>query len=260
MSAGSTYSLRGMDSDRVQSRTLDDIPRSHQRRRVHEDQAAYSDDSSHQFGSLQSSPMGGYQSDYSPQTGHRQQQSFPPYTSTMMYSLPQSPSVAAHSYNTIQSYPTHRQNAAIEVLSSQFGIPPYYVSEPHGSSSNVGTPHQQPQSQYYSQSSSPQRLPQTYTSSIHELTQQPPISSTISSTTEHTENSQQSQGRAFEEDYSRYQTALRGTFQHMRDGRLLEAGNSLLELSTWLLTNAVDLGKLHQNIKSLRKTMGGWLI
>lgn len=28
----------------------------------------------------------------------------------------------------------------------------------------------------------------------------------------------------------------------MRDGRLLEAGRSLLELSTWLLSNAVDLG------------------
>lgn len=257
-----------MDSDRVRptSRAFDDIPRSNQRRRVQDDQSAYSDDSAHHFGSLQSSPMG-YQSDYSPQAGHRQQQSFPPYTSTMMYSLPQSPSVAAHSYNAIQSYPAHRQNAAIEVLSSQFGIPPYYVPESQGSGSSVVTPHQQNQSNYYTQASSPQRLPQSYTSSIHDLTQQQQPQqqpSSFESTAEDTENNQPSQGGAFEEAYSQYQTALRGTFQNMRDGRLLEAGRSLLELSTWLLSNAVDLGMLHKPLLSLpppqQRTTGNRLI
>lgn len=53
--------------------------------------------------------------------------------------------------------------------------------------------------------------------------------------------SQQNQSASFEEAYGQYQTALRGTFQNMRDGRLLEAGRSLLELSTWLLSNVVDL-------------------
>lgn len=44
------------------------------------------------------------------------------------------------------------------------------------------------------------------------------------------------------EEYGRFQRVLRSTFDHIRAGRLVEAGRSLLEISEWLVTNARELG------------------
>ena len=53
---------------------------------------------------------------------------------------------------------------------------------------------------------------------------------------------QQNQAAALDEAYAQYQTALKQTFQNMREGRLGEAGTSLLTITEWLLSNAVELG------------------
>ena len=46
----------------------------------------------------------------------------------------------------------------------------------------------------------------------------------------------------FDRAYAQYQNALKQTFERTRSGRLIEAGQSLLEISDWLLGNASDLG------------------
>lgn len=243
------------DRNRPTSRALDDheSPRNRQRRRMHQDSqgsrlAEYSDDSHHQFGPpLQTSNLG-YQAEYPTSGGQRQQQqqTFPPYTPNMMYNMPQSSTVHSSHYGNINAYPAHRQSAAIEVLSSQFaGVQQYYVPNDSSGASlpTIGATHQSPsQSQYppltYGQPSTAPRLSQAFTSSIHELTQP----STAVVPVEDGEFAQQNQSAALDDAYNRYQTALRATFQNMRDGRLGEAGSSLLVLSDWLLSNAVDLG------------------
>ena len=47
---------------------------------------------------------------------------------------------------------------------------------------------------------------------------------------------------AFDRAYAQYQEALKQTFENTRDGRLVEAGQSLLEISDWLLGAASELG------------------
>ena len=59
---------------------------------------------------------------------------------------------------------------------------------------------------------------------------------------EDSEYIQNQQAAQLDEAYAQYQTALKRTFQNMREGKLGEAGTSLLTISDWLLSNAVDLG------------------
>lgn len=192
-----------------------------------------------------------YQHDYAQDSQARQQQ-YPPYGSNMEYGLPQS---SGQTYAPMQSYPP-RQNAAIEVLSSQFsGGAQYYVSA--DSPTPVGptsTPHHQQQHQQHQQQSSGQfsspsygqyspaaaRLPHPYTSSIPDLN--PPAPVAASEPAEDPEYATQHQAAALDEAYAQYQGALKRTFQNMREGRLGEAGASLLTISDWLLSNAVELG------------------
>lgn len=49
---------------------------------------------------------------------------------------------------------------------------------------------------------------------------------------------------AFDRAYVQYQEALKQTFENTREGRLAEAGQSLLEISEWLLGAASELGNL----------------
>ncbi|KAI5815987.1 hypothetical protein BZA77DRAFT_66365 [Pyronema omphalodes] len=185
-----------------------------------------------------------YPTDY-PQDLQSRQQPFPTYGSDLNYSTPSQP--GNQPYAPMQSYPP-RQNAAIEVLSSQFsGSTPYYVtgdsSTPVGAS--PASHHHQAPSQFsspaYSHYNSPASVripPHAYTASIPELTQ-PAVAEP---TTEDPDYAAQNQTAALDEAYAQYQTAIKRTFQNMRDGRLRDAGDSLLQLSEWLLTNAVELG------------------
>ena len=47
----------------------------------------------------------------------------------------------------------------------------------------------------------------------------------------------------FDQAYNDYQDALRRTFERARNGAIVEAGESLLEISRWLLGHATQLGK-----------------
>jgi hypothetical protein len=193
----------------------------------------------HSYSGQQFNPIP-YQPEY-PQESQSRQQPFPSYGTNIEYNIPQS---ANPPYAPMQSYPP-RQNAAIEVLSSQFSAAAqYYV--PNDSPTPAGpssTPHHQQQSatqfsspSYSQYSPAASRLPHPYASSIADLN--PP---TAPEPTDEGEYSQ-TQAAALDEAYSQYQTALKRTFQNMRDGKLGEAGTSLLTISDWLLSNAVELG------------------
>lgn len=172
-----------------------------------------------------------YQSDY-PHESHGRQQPFPSYSSNLVYNVPHS-----QSYGSLQSYP--RQTAAIEVLSSQFaGASQYYVSgEP---SSQMGSSHHPPSSQFssptYSQYS-PAAQGLRYVPSLPNAPPPPPHSEQVDDS-EFTQ-----QHHALDDAYNQYQNVLKRTFQNMRDGRLGEASTSLLNISDWLLSHAVELGK-----------------
>lgn len=47
---------------------------------------------------------------------------------------------------------------------------------------------------------------------------------------------------SLQEAYDRYHTALKEIFHNIRNGILMEASQSLLQVSDWLLTNVGDLG------------------
>ncbi|KAL7268452.1 hypothetical protein RUND412_008925 [Rhizina undulata] len=179
-----------------------------------------------------------YQPEYSQDHQHRQP--YPSYGSNIVYNISQQPH--NQHYGGVQSYPP-RQNAAIEVLSSQFAGPsPYYVPGESPTPVGSGVPHQQNSSQFSSPSYgqySPAagRLSQPYAPSLPELAQ-PGASESV----DDSEFAQQHHAAALDDAYNRYQTALKQTFQNMRGGRLVEAGASLLTISDWLLSNAVELG------------------
>jgi hypothetical protein len=173
-----------------------------------------------------------YQSEYSQDSQHRQQ-NYPPYSSNVVYNP---------SYTPVQAY-APRQTAAIEVLSSQFGgNSQYYIPGESPTSVPGGVSHHPSSSQYsspsYTQySPATARLPHAYASNLPELNQ-PAAPVPV----EDAEFAQQNQSAALDEAYNQYQNALKRTFQNMREGRLGEAGTSLLTISDWLLSNAVELG------------------
>jgi len=203
--------------------------------------------SDHPYGGQSYNPIT-YQPDYA-QDSQGRQPPYPSYGANMEYGLSQS---SGQAYAPMQPYPP-RQNAAIEVLSSQFsGGPQYYVAgdspTPVGPAS---TPHHQQHQQQQSagQFSSPSysqyspaaaRLPHPYAPSISDVN--PPAPAGASEPAEDTEYGTQQQAAALDEAYAQYQAALKRTFQNMREGRLVEAGTSLLTISDWLLSNAVELG------------------
>ena len=182
---------------------------------------------------------------YQPDFAHdpqRQQQHYAAaaYPTNMVYNLqhqqqqPQSPYVAAHPYQP-------RQSTAVEVLSNQFGIPPFYHSgEPTSAPGPSSIPQQYVSTQFqpYQQSALPERvtLPSSYPSVVAEYPR-PNIPEVLEQPETEVEDTR------YDAEYNQYMDTLRETFQNTRDGRLIEAGQSLLRMTAWLLTSADRLGK-----------------
>jgi hypothetical protein len=200
-----------------------------------------------QFGSsaMNAAPLQ-YQAEYGQDTARSQQQ-YSQYGSNIMYNVPSQQTASPQSpYETVQPYQQPRQSAAIEVLSTQFGVPQqYYVAGEGGPTSvpNTAIAGQNVQSQY---------TPLSYT------TQSPVARDTIASAyaTGMADASQSSpqagygqpaygsqSDAALDNAYGQYQTELRRTFEGVREGRLAEAGTSLIHISDWLLGNAEALGE-----------------
>ncbi len=191
-----------------------------------------------QFGapSLPSNSMQ-YQTDY-PQHPQRQpQQQFPQYGSGLLYSVQQAPPQSP--YEGVPQYQP-RQSAAIEVLSTQFGVPQYFAPNEPTSAPGPAVPQPYAPTQFltYPQQSSIGRssLGQTYATGMAEFAQ-PGAPEVL----EQQELAQEPS--SYDDAYNQYQNALRQTFENTRGGRLVEAGHSLLEISAWLLGHAVELGE-----------------
>ncbi|EEH03049.1 conserved hypothetical protein [Histoplasma capsulatum G186AR] len=193
-----------------------------------------------QGGTLQSGGIQ-YQSNFAStsarnQHPNQQQQRLSQYEGDMVYGI--TPQVQPESQYEGVSHYQPRHSAAIEVLATQFGVPQYFQEggpAVAGGSDKYLTA-SQAQTTPYSQ---PAALPRASTASaLPEIMAGLPAS-TASDGLEHSEFPRQSSG--FDDAYIQYQRALRETFENTRSGRLLDASQSLLEISEWLLGNATEL-------------------
>jgi hypothetical protein len=167
-------------------------------------------------------------------------QQYTQYPSNLMYDMPQH-APQQFSYEPMQQFQP-RPSAAVEVLSSQFGDLQYYPpSEPTSVPSPmtqqyVSTPYQQQIAYQKPAHAGHAALPTCYTAGTIEYAQ-----SNVPDVLEPQESAQEAGG--YDAAYRRYVKKLRATFQDVKDGRLVEAGQSLLKVSEFLLGQAVELGK-----------------
>jgi hypothetical protein len=181
-----------------------------------------------------------YQAEYGQEPQQRQTQQYGQYGSSLMYNVPSQQQAPSQSpYEGVQQYQQPRQSAAIEVLSNQFGVAQQYygagesgpTSAPISTMGGQSAQTQYPQMPYSQQSSGPRE-------SI----------STGYGMADTTQSSQAGYGQAEyssnqqEAAYTTYQSQLKKVFGDVRDGKLVEAAGSLVNISDWLLTNAESLG------------------
>ncbi|KAI4129953.1 MAG: hypothetical protein LQ347_003558 [Umbilicaria vellea] len=182
-----------------------------------------------------------YTPEFSPPDTQRQHQ-FPQYASSMMYNVP--PQTQQQSpYESVSQYQP-RQSAALEVLTTQFGVPQYFNPSEPTSAAGPAVPQQYASAQFQQPMSYPPQQaslarstnPSPYQSSMADFAQ--PIASEVLEQQELALDSS-----SYDDAYNQYQNALKLTFENTRSGRLIEAGQSLLEISEWLLGHAVELGR-----------------
>ncbi|CAI7647954.1 unnamed protein product [Penicillium viridicatum] len=220
--------------------------------------------SSFHGGSLQSNDLQNYQpQDYvraqrpqqAPAIQHQRRRAqpqdpaaFSPYDSTMLYGFGQQGPTQGQ-FEVVPQYPT-RQSAAIDVLSNQFAVPQYFAPEESAGSGVAGlSPYLNAQLQPYNQPG-PMARPnttQTFPAPISDFTAIGSGSMDRLGQPQTEPQQQQSNQPSLEEAIGRYQRILRRSFDQTRAGRLVEAGGSLIEISEWLVTNARDLGLLHDD-------------
>lgn len=189
-----------------------------------------------------------------PQEQQQQQQQHPslvPYESAMLYGFgpQQGPTQGGGTaFAVVPQYST-RQSAAIDALSNQFAVPPYFNPE---ETSTTGVPGLSPYMNAhlpYNHPGSMQRpntTTQSFPTTMTDFTSIESSSSRIDAQpmTQSAETASQLEHdpSSLDEANSQYQRALCITFDHIHAGRLLDASRSLQDISGWLVTNARDLG------------------
>lgn len=186
-----------------------------------------------------------YQSEYGQDT-RQTPQNFGAYNTPMMYNVPQAGAQNAV-YDTSQQFPP-RQPAAMQIMPTDVAAP-YFPSEPTNSATTPGLQGQGSSSgtsAVYQQSPADQRaMLQNYPSGMASM-------SGMSQT-----NTPQQEQHAVEEQqqdpytasaemgeaYEQYQSALREIYTNIRNGVLVTASESLLNVSDWLLSKVNELGK-----------------
>ncbi|KAJ5972793.1 uncharacterized protein N7479_002711 [Penicillium vulpinum] len=219
--------------------------------------------SSFHGGSLQSNDLQNYQSQEYARAQRTQQASsiqhprrrapaqdpsaFAPYDSNILYGFGHQGPTQGH-FEVVPQYQT-RPSAAIDALSNQF-VPQYFPPEESAGSGVVGlSPYLNAQLQPYNQPG-PMARPnttQSFPAPISDFTAIGSGSMNRLDQPQTESQQQQSDQPSLEEALGRYQRILRRIFDQTRAGILVEAGGSLLEISEWLVTNARDLGLLHDD-------------
>lgn len=206
----------------------------------------YSEGSSSAFsGTVPANPMQQYQSDYTSDQQRQQQQqqqqpqSFGSYNPNIMYNVPPQtqPVYDAQQFQA-------RQPAAMQMLSDVAA--PYFPGE-------ATNPTQAPASVLHHQqvpSASPavyQQNPTDRSSLLQGYPNMGNMSGMPQNAPPHPPEIMDEQQADYapgglEEAYDRYHSALKVIFQNIRAGLLVDASQSLLQVSDWLLTNVGDLG------------------
>ena len=172
-----------------------------------------------------------------PQEPQRQQQ-FPNYTSQMAHNLPQHAQPQSP-YDTMPQYQP-RQSAAIEVLSTHFGVPQF---DSPGDATSASGPASM--SQQYASANFSQQVPYQ-SGTVGRSVMSHPYQQTMTEYSQAEAQPSEDQPRQEEiqdiDDYERYQGDLRQINQDISEGKLNEAGPRLLELSRWLLGHVGQLG------------------
>ncbi|EYE90552.1 uncharacterized protein EURHEDRAFT_549225 [Aspergillus ruber CBS 135680] len=211
-----------------------------------------------------------------PQQQRQQQQpTFSDYEQEVIYSIQQQ-GPPHDSFSFVPQYPVRQPAATIEALSSQFAVPQYF---PAGEPTETGvgglvSPYLNthfppatypPPDPVGNPSASAQPFPTTMADLTNPLRtaagqqQQPPpplpqaqaqpqqSAANPATTTSHLEDA-----------YSQYQRAIRATLDYSREGRLVKAGQSILEISEWILTNAEQLGIFRDDVQIYPYQMHLW--
>lgn len=193
-------------------------------------------------------PMQQYQSDYTPEHQQRQQQqqpqSFGSYNPNIMYNVPQQTQPV---YDAQQFQP--RQPAAMQMLSD---VPAPYNFPPEAA--NAAQPqqsvlhHQQvpsASSAVYGQQNPADRssLLQGYPNNMGSMSGIPQNAPSVPPEIMEEQQPQYAPAN-MQQAYDSYHTTLKEIFQNIRSGILVDASQSLLQISEWLLTNVGELGML----------------
>jgi hypothetical protein len=207
-----------------------------------------------QFGSsLQSSGVAYGAQDYGAeqqQQAQRAPQQYSPYGQNIMYSVPgtQNSATGSSQYEPVEQYQQNR-DSAIQVLSTGFGVaqPQYYESGPTSAPASAlatqNVPSQYPSLGYTAPQAQVGReaLAPAYTAAGMTDPHHAPSQGGYSQG--NYSEPQANSGNEYDDFYRNYQTELKKTFEHVRDGKLVEAGTQLFRLSDWLLHWAETLGE-----------------
>jgi hypothetical protein len=166
----------------------------------------------------------------------------PQYGSRLTFDVAHEP-VPGPAYGASSLYPQQRQSAAIEVLSTQFAsAPSFYMPFEPASVQTPGSSQQTPtqfSSASYLHGESSRGSSSSQTFATRSITGPPhPAPGLVAG-----ESGTEGKGTNHDDAYEHYQVTLKRTFQCVHDGQLPDAGQLLLDMSGWLLTNAVELGK-----------------
>lgn len=182
-----------------------------------------------------------YQSQYAQET--QRQQPYPPqYTSQLIYGVPQQQAPHQSQYGPVPQYQP-RHSVTAEVLSNDFGVSQYYNPGAGGRNSTpTAVIPQYPTAPYQ------QQLPYSATADPERSTLVSPYPGTepeaAQPQTSASAEPEQRQPDRYDVLYDQYRRVLRETNENASRGRLVQAGESLLEISDWLLSNAEGLGLL----------------
>lgn len=185
------------------------------------------------------------------QSPQRASQQYSPYGQNVMYGVAGAQgSASGSSYEPVEQYQQNR-DSAIQVLSTGFGVaqPQYYESGPTSAPASAlatqSVPSQYPSLGYTTPQATVGResLTPAYSNAGMTDPHQPTAQAGYS---QGGYSDQQSAGNEFDVFYNRYQTELKRTFEHVRDGRLGEAAQQLFMLSDWVLHYAETLGEIPQ--------------
>ncbi|KAH8821689.1 hypothetical protein F5884DRAFT_98538 [Xylogone sp. PMI_703] len=191
-----------------------------------------------QYPATMSSSALQYQQGYSPD--QRQPQNYSPYTPDLMYNVTQTPTQSTP-YDASSQFQT-RQPAAMQMLSDVAA--PYFPNDPGTAQTAIQQQTPSTSSNVYQQH---QQSPAERASLLHQSSYQSSVgmgamSQTSPDLLEEQEYQPQTTASGMEAAYAGYQTALKGVFHGIVNGRLSEASVSLLEVSEWLLGHVGDLG------------------